>query len=68
MYGFVMMAKGRTISFYVDSLEERESWVKAFRLIVIQLNPKEDYAFSPDILGKGNFAKVHLCKRKSNPD
>jgi hypothetical protein len=35
MYGFIMIAKGKTVSFYVESLEERESWVKAFRLVVI---------------------------------
>ena len=56
------MAKGKVYNFYVESLEERDSWVDALRLTVIQLNPKSEYAFGEE-LGTGNFAKVHLCWR-----
>jgi len=59
------MAKGKMYNFYVESREERDSWVDALRLTVIQLNPKSEYAFGEE-LGTGNFAKVHLCWRISD--
>jgi len=66
LYGFILMAKGRVYNFYVESLEERESWVNALRLTVVQLNPKSEYKFGEE-LGTGNFAKVHLCTPKNDP-
>ena len=27
MYGLILMAKCRTVDLYVDSIEERESWI-----------------------------------------
>ena len=65
LYGFILMAKGRVYNFYVESLDERESWVNALRLSVVQLNPKSEYRFGEE-LGTGNFAKVHLCWKKND--
>ena len=65
LYGFILMAKGRVYNFYVESLDERESWVSALRLTVVQLNPKNEYKFGEE-LGTGNFAKVHLCWKKND--
>ena len=65
MYGFILMAKGRTIDFYVESLEERELWINSFKKYVVFLDLKEEFTVGK-LLGRGNFAKVHLCTRRSN--
>lgn len=65
MYGFVVMAKRKTIEFYVDNLEEREAWVDKLKQFVILLDLKEEFVIGR-LLGRGNFAKVHICHRKSD--
>ena len=65
MYGLIMMAKSKTIEFYVESLEERESWVNAMKKFIILLDLKDEFTIGK-LLGRGNFAKVHLCTRKSD--
>lgn len=67
MYGFIMMAKGKTIDFYVETLEEREAWIVALKKYVILLDLKDEFTIGR-LLGRGNFAKVHLCMRKSDPN
>ncbi len=65
MYGLIMMARSRTIDFYVETLEEREAWVNAMKKFIILLDLKDEFSIGK-ILGRGNFAKVHLCTRKSD--
>ena len=43
MYGFVMMAKGKTIEFYVDSLKVREEWINSLKKYVILLDLKNEF-------------------------
>ena len=62
LYGFIIMAKGKTIDFYVDTVEEREQWINAMKKFVILLDLKEEFDIGK-LLGRGNFAKVHLCHR-----
>ena len=59
------MAKGKTIDFYVDNEEERERWINAMKKFIILLDLKEEFIIGK-LLGRGNFAKVHLCHRKSD--
>jgi calcium/calmodulin-dependent protein kinase I len=65
MYGFILMAKKKTIDFYVDNLQDREDWVQYLKKNVILLDLKEEFTIGR-LLGRGNFAKVHLCYRKSD--
>ena len=65
MYGFIMMAKGKSIDFYVDSLELREDWINAIKKHVILIDLKNEFTIH-QLLGRGNFAKVHSCTRKTN--
>ena len=65
MYGLILMAKCRTVDLYVDSIEERENWIKAIKKFVVLLDLKEEFHVGR-LLGRGNFAKVHLCNRKSD--
>jgi hypothetical protein len=64
MYGFILMAKGQMIEFFVKNDRVlRDEWISAFRFSVVLLDLKEDFDIF-DLLGRGNFAKVHLCKRR----
>ena len=64
MYGFILMAKGSLFEFYFkENKQERDDWVQAMKSSVILLDVKEDLEFG-EMLGRGNFAKVHLCTRK----
>ncbi len=65
MYGLILMAKCRTVDLYVDSIDEREAWIKALKNFVVLLDLKEEFHVGR-LLGRGNFAKVHLCNRKSD--
>ena len=65
LYGFIIMARGRTIDFYVDSMLERDNWVNGMKRFVILLDLKEEFVIGR-LLGHGNFAKVHLCTRKGD--
>ena len=65
MYGFILMAKKKTIDLYVDTLETRELWVNSMKKQVIMLDLKEEFIIGK-LLGRGNFAKVHLCHRRTD--
>ena len=65
MYGLILMAKCRTVDLYVDSIKEREGWIQALKQYVVLLDLKEEFLVGR-LLGKGNFAKVHLCNRKTD--
>lgn len=60
-----MMAKGNTIEFYHHSKELVDKWIEVLKDSVILVDLKEDYMIA-QMIGKGNFAKVHLCKRKAD--
>eukprot|EP00353_Schmidingerella_taraikaensis_P011122 CAMPEP_0185585890 /NCGR_PEP_ID=MMETSP0434-20130131/41563_1 /TAXON_ID=626734 ORGANISM="Favella taraikaensis, Strain Fe Narragansett Bay" /NCGR_SAMPLE_ID=MMETSP0434 /ASSEMBLY_ACC=CAM_ASM_000379 /LENGTH=74 /DNA_ID=CAMNT_0028206579 /DNA_START=285 /DNA_END=509 /DNA_ORIENTATION=+ len=59
------MAKGKTIDLYLESLQEREEWIQAFKRHVIFLDLKDEFSVGK-LLGRGNFAKVHLCMRRND--
>ena len=59
------MAKSKTVDFYVDTIEKRREWIEAMKKFVVLLDLKDEFAISR-LLGRGNFAKVHLCHRKTD--
>lgn len=60
VYGFILMAKGITIEFYHPSQEYIQQWIKIMKSSIILTDLKEDYIIG-QLIGKGNFAKVHVC-------
>ena len=50
---------------YHNNKEFVDKWIEAIKDSVILVDLKEDYMIA-QMIGKGNFAKVHLCKRKSD--
>ena len=60
IYGFIMMAKGQQIELYHHSKELVEKWIEVIKDSVILVDLKDDYIIA-QMIGKGNFAKVHLC-------
>ena len=68
MYGFILMSKGNIYEFYIkDNKVERDEWVDALKKSVVLLDLKEDFEIF-ELLGRGNFAKVHMCKRKGDEE
>ena len=65
IYGFILMAKGNQLELYHHNKEFVQQWISAFKDSVILIDLKEDYMIG-QMIGKGNFAKVHLCKRKDD--
>ncbi len=65
IYGFIMMAKGQQIELYHHSKELVDKWIEVIKDSVILVDLKDDYIIA-QMIGKGNFAKVHLCKRKAD--
>lgn len=59
------MAKGNQIEFYHHNKEFVDDWISKLKDSVILLDLKEDYLIG-SLIGKGNFAKVHMCKRKTD--
>jgi hypothetical protein len=59
------MAKGNQIELYHSNKQFILSWIDALKDAVILIDLKEDYLIG-QMIGKGNFAKVHLCKRKAD--
>jgi len=65
MFGFILMAKGESLEFYHQEEKVRDEWVQALKASVIMLDLKEEFIIG-DLLGKGNFAKVNVCSRRTN--
>lgn len=42
-----------------------DKWIEVIKDSVILVDLKDDYIIA-QMIGKGNFAKVHLCKRKAD--
>ena len=59
------MSKGNQVELYHHNKEFVLQWITALKDSVILVDLKEDYLIN-QMIGKGNFAKVHLCKRKSD--
>ena len=59
------MAKNLLIEFYHVIKEEIEVWIEKLSDRVVLIDLKEDFSIHA-LIGKGNFARVHLCKKKSN--
>lgn len=59
------MAKGNSVELYHHSKQFIQQWIEALKDSVILIDLKEDYLIG-QMIGKGNFAKVHLCKRKAD--
>ncbi|PCI31142.1 hypothetical protein COB52_00230 [Candidatus Kaiserbacteria bacterium] len=57
------MARGSELEFFSYSQEEVKEWVQKMNRMTILLELKADYSIHK-LLGKGNFAKVHVCKNK----
>lgn len=57
------MGRGGQLEFYHHSKDFVDSWINVLKDSVIFVDLKDDYMIA-QMIGKGNFAKVHLCKRK----
>ena len=64
MYGVILAAKGNSIDFYVEDIQLREVWFNALRKYVVLLDLKEEFKIG-EPLGRGNFAKVHVARRRN---
>ena len=59
MYGFILMAKNSMIEFYTQCPDKCNEWMVALRKYVVLLDLKEELVIGT-LLGRGNFARVHL--------
>jgi hypothetical protein len=59
MWGFILMAKNNMIEFYTQSEEKCQEWLLKLRRFVVLLDLKEELVIG-NLLGRGNFARVHL--------
>jgi len=59
------MARGNLIEFYHNEQQLIEEWIQHLKSVIVLVDLKEDYQIG-SLIGKGNFAKVHLCRRKSD--
>lgn len=57
------MSKGNAIELYHPQNEVIAQWIEKLKDNVVLVDLREDYHIG-SLIGKGNFAKVHLCKRK----
>ena len=65
MSGFKLVGYKGEYKFYCKNLLNRENWIRGLSRVCILLNIGSNYKFGK-MLGKGNFAKVHLAYRKDN--
>ena len=63
VWGFTLMAKGALHEFFHQEKIVCETWVQQLKLSVVLLDLKDTYAIE-QLIGKGNFAKVHSCHNK----
>jgi serine/threonine protein kinase len=59
------MSKGNAIELYHNTQEYIDEWINVLKNQIILVDLKEDYHIGA-LIGKGNFAKVHICKRKKD--
>ena len=53
------------MEFYHHNKKFVDNWIEKLKDSVILVDLKEDYNIGA-LIGKGNFAKVHLCRRKGD--
>ena len=53
------------MEFYHHNKDFIEQWIDKIKDSVVLVDLKEDYLIG-SLIGKGNFAKVHLCRRKND--
>jgi hypothetical protein len=59
------MAKGNSLEFYHHNKDFVDLWIEKLKDSVVLVDLKDDYLIG-SLIGKGNFAKVHMCRRKSD--
>lgn len=64
-HGFRLVGYKGSFEFLCQSLTERSKWMENLRKVCVALNISQYYTFGK-MLGKGNFAKVHVASRKSD--
>lgn len=64
-YGFRLTGYKGSFEFYCENSSSRDCWVEQLKKVCVALNISHVYIFGR-MLGKGNFAKVHLAQRKSD--
>ena len=52
--------------FHTDKAEV-DKWIEALKESVVLLDLKDEFLMG-GLLGRGNFASVHSCHRKNDPD
>ena len=65
LWGFTLMAKFKIAEFYTLSIDERDLWVDKMKSFVVMLDIKDEYSIA-QLIGNGNFAKVHACNHKKD--
>ena len=60
------MARSKIVEFYTLTIEERDLWIEKLKRFVIILDVRDEYKIG-QMIGNGNFAKVHACMLKKNP-
>ena len=61
------MAKGNSIEFYHHNKDFIDQWIEKIKDSIVLVDLKDDYLIG-SLIGKGNFAKVHMCRRKNGDD
>jgi calcium-dependent protein kinase len=64
-YGFKITGFQGEQEFFLESAEEQETWLKCMKQVCVCSSISVDYLFGK-LVGKGNFAKVHVGKAKRN--
>lgn len=68
LFGFVLMAKGKSFHFYVRSREEQVRWKAALKNSCIFTDLRQDFKLDKEVIGRGNFAKVNKAARIDSDD
>ncbi len=63
--GFKLVGYSGTYEFLCKTVALQEEWTEKLRKVCVSLNISYRYGFGR-MLGKGNFAKVHLAQRKKD--
>ena len=66
LYGFILMQKGLNLQFFSEEESVQKAWIEALKSSCILLDVKEEFEIG-ELLGRGNFASVHECTRRSDP-
>jgi serine/threonine protein kinase len=65
IYGVRLFGSKNAMEFFCLSLLARDNWMERLKKVCILLDVFDQYFFGK-VLGRGNFAKVYLCKRKAD--